>query len=195
MARPVVRDPGDAGSAGIQPACLLRAWESHEPELRGFLERRAADPSLADDLLQEVFLKAMRQGVNFCEVENTRAWLFRVARNALVDHARRSRTTVDLPEDLAQDEGEEPAPVDRLTECLDRVLAEMPAEDAEILRRCDLEGMKQADFARAHGLGLPAAKSRLLRARARLRKSLSEACRVSFDEQGKVCCFVPRSPR
>ena len=54
--------------------------------------------------------------------------------------------------------------------------------------------MTQKTFAERQGLSLPAAKSRVLRARSRLRAQLSEACRLEFDEQGKVCSFVPRPP-
>ncbi|MBL0143073.1 MAG: sigma-70 family RNA polymerase sigma factor [Betaproteobacteria bacterium] len=181
-------------SAGTTLSCILAAWRNHESELRRFLVHRLADAPLAEDLLQEVFLKAVRQGLGFCDIEDPRAWLFRVARNALVDHARLAKPLVPLPDDLPQAPEEEPAPVDRLSECLRRVLTEIPAEDAEILRKCDLEGMKQKDFADAHGLGLPAAKSRLLRARSRLREIMTAKCQVSFDESGKVCCHVPRGP-
>ncbi len=173
--------------------CLLDAWKSHESELRGFLVRRVADGHLADDLLQEVFLKAIRQGLGFCEIDNPRAWLFQVARNAVIDHARLAKAQVPLPDDLPSAEVEALAPIDRMTECLGRVLTEIPADDAEIVRKCDLEGMKQKDFADAAGLTLPAAKSRLLRARARLREVMTTNCQVTLDESGNVCCFVPRS--
>jgi RNA polymerase sigma-70 factor (ECF subfamily) len=180
--------------SAAEPAlpCILDAWKSHEAELRGFLIRRAGDEHLADDLLQEVFLKAVRQGLGFCDVVDSRAWLFRVARNAMIDHARLAKPQVPLPEDLAQEDEVELAPVDRLSECLCRVLAEIPPDDAEILRRCDLEGMKQKDFAESAGLTLSAAKSRLLRARARMREVMTSNCQVSFDEQGRVDFYVPR---
>ena len=51
-----------------------------------------------------------------------------------------------------------------------------------------------ADAALRLGLSLPAAKSRVQRARLRLRAQLAEACQVTFDDKGKVCCFVPRPP-
>jgi len=172
--------------------CILDAWKSHEAELRGFLMGRVRDEHHADDLLQEVFLKAVRQGLTFCDIEDPRAWLFRVARNAMVDHARLAKPQVPLPDDLAQPEEDGLAPVDRLSECLCRVLAEIPTEDAEILRRCDLEGMKQKDFAGAAGITLSAAKSRLLRARARMREMMTTNCQVSFDGQGRVDSYIPR---
>ena len=72
----------------MTPPCLLDAWSIHEAELRGYLRHRLGDAQDADELLQEVFLKALRQGRRFCAVENARAWLFQVARNALTDRLR-----------------------------------------------------------------------------------------------------------
>lgn len=171
--------------------CVLSAWRAHEHELRGYLLHRLADPYATDDLLQELFLKSMRQGEHFCAIENPRAWLFQVARNALVDRARLDRPQIELPEQLAAAH-EERAPVDALDACLLRNLAEMSREDRDILEQCDLQGVRQQAYAQAAGLSLPAAKARLLRARKRLRDALMRNCQVRFDETGRVCCHVPR---
>ena len=189
--------------------CLLEAWSAHEAELLRYLRHHVRPASEAEDLLHDLFLKALRQGERFCAVSNPRAWLFEVARNAAVDHARRTRSSAPLPEDLAATAGEpsvvftalaaeavEPglAPVDLLSACLPRVLTELAAEDREALELCDIGGMSQKAFAELKGLSLPGAKSRVQRARQRLRAQLLRACQVQLDEHGKVCCFVPRPP-
>jgi RNA polymerase sigma-70 factor (ECF subfamily) len=180
-----------AGGAGAF-ACVAAAWQAHEAELRGYLRHRVGDDATADDILQDVFVKAMRQGRGFCVLDNPRAWLFQVARNAIVDRLRETRTSDELPDDLPAPAPEPVAPVDALTGCLTRVLGELPAADAGILRACDLEGQTVNAFAVANGLGLAAAKSRLRRARQRLRDRLTAACQVRFDADGIVCGYVPR---
>ena len=172
--------------------CLNRAWRAHKAELRGFLAHRIGDAVDADDLLQEVFLKALLLGNAFCDLEAPRAWLFHVARNLLIDRLRLRREQVPLPEDLQADPEPSLAAVDALSHCLPRVLSELSAEDREAISLCDLQGMTQQDFARRLGLTLPAAKSRVQRARRRLQAHLVQACQVRFDEAGNVCCFVPR---
>ena len=174
--------------------CVLGAWRAHEGELKSFIVHRLGDTHAADDLLQEVFLKSMRQGEGFGEIENPRAWLFQVARNALIDDARLTKPHVELPDDLMAPELEARAPVDELDACLMRNLAEMDTDDREIIEQCDLQGIKQQAFAEARGLSLPATKSRLLRARQRLREGLTRNCQVRFDSTGRVCCHVPRDP-
>ena len=178
----------------ISFTCVLNSWHEHEAELRGYLLHRVGDPNLADDLVQDVFLKAMRYGQGFCVLDNPRAWLFQVARNTLVDKLRLDRNAVPLPDDLVE-ELHETAPVDALTECLLLILAELAAEDSDILMQCDLNGVKQQVYADAHGLSLSATKSRLLRARQRMRFDLIRKCGVRFDEAGNVCCHAATSNR
>jgi len=186
-----VSGAGVAGPFG----CVVAAWQAHEAELRGYLRHRAGDDAFADDLLQDVFVKAMRQGRGFCTLDNPRAWLFQVARNALVDQLRTRYAHEPLTEELAVSAAtvnEPMAPIDALSSCVARTMAELPPEDADILRACDLEGQTQREYAAAHGLGLPATKSRLLRARQRLRDRLTRVCQVQFEADGSVGGHVPR---
>ena len=191
---PLARGAGGAGSTGAFP-CVAAAWRAHGGELRGYLRHRVADVEVAEDLLQEVFVKAMRQGSNFCVLENPRAWLFQVTRNALVDRLRSTHPQVSLSDELAESSLPEPettAPVDALAGCLARTLGELAPEDAAILRACDIDGQTQRAYALAHDLSLPATKSRLLRARRRLRERLTKVCQVQFEPDGSVCGHVPR---
>ncbi len=174
-------------------SCLTQAWNLHEPELRGWARHRLGNPTDADDLLQDIFLKALRQGEQFCSVQNARAWLFEVARNALADRLRVQRDTGALPDDLASPVEEEDT-VDTLTACLPRVLSELSPDDREAITLCDLQGMGQADYAKAKGISLSAAKSRLQRARVRIRQQMTVACQVQIDGTGRVQDFVPRLP-
>lgn len=171
--------------------CLNTAWKNHAAELRSWLRHRLGQPQDVDDLMQDLFMKALRQGDRFCSVQNARAWLFEVARNALADRLKLKREMVELPDDLPAVLPED-APVDKLTACLPRVLSELKGSDREAIVLCDLEGLSQADYATRVGLNLSAAKSRLQRARQRLHERMTIACQVKVDEAGHVEDFVPR---
>lgn len=182
-------------SPGDSPfACLNKAWQAHQAEIRRCLLHRTGHAVDADDLLQELFLKALLQGKNFCRLDNPRAWLFHVARNLLIDRLRLSKAQVPLPEDLAAEAESELHPVDSLSQCFPRVLSELAPADREAILLCDLQCMTQQDYARRLGISLSAAKSRVQRARKRMQAQMVNACQVSFDESGEVCCFVPRPP-
>ncbi len=171
--------------------CLQTAWHAHEKELRNYLAHRLGERHAAEDLLQDVFIKAIRQGADFCGLENSRAWLFQVARNALVDYQRLRRDGAEIPEDIPEPESHL-EPVDALSECVGRVLQELSAEDRDIIQQCDLNGVRQQAYADSHGLSLSAAKSRLLRARQRMREMMTMNCQVRFDEAGRVEGHIPR---
>lgn len=173
--------------------CILDAWESHQPELLRFVAARVTDTQEAHDLVQEVFLRASRLENGLCGISNRRAWLFQVARNLLIDRHRLAKDEIPLEDELGLVEiPDEVAPVEMLSQCLPRVLSELSQENREAITLCDIEGLSQQALADRLGLTLPAAKSRVQRARRRLREQLVTACQVQFDEAGHVCCFVPR---
>lgn len=173
--------------------CLMKAWDCHEQEIRSWLRKQLGNSTDAEDMLQDLFLKALRQEKKFCEIDNARAWLFQVTRNALADRWRIRREQVELPDDLPANM-DEPAAVETMASCLPRALSELSPEDCDIITQCDLQGIKQNDYARQHGLSLPGAKSRLQRARKRLKVHLDTHCQVRYGDDDKVCCFVPRDP-
>ena len=172
--------------------CIIEAWRQHERALRRFLRDRAGSDAEGDDLLQEVFLRALRQKNGLCGIDNPRAWLFATARRLLIDRYRLAREQAPLPDDLVAAEEEEPAPVEGLVDCLPRVLAELSPQDREAITLCDIQGMTQQEYAQRVGLSLPAAKSRVQRARVRLKTKMAQACRIQFDANGKVTGFQPR---
>ncbi len=168
--------------------CIETAWQAHRNELRGFLIRHGGDRDAADDLLQTVYAKALAHRRQFCKLDSPRAWLFRVARHQWIDQQRRAKHWTDeAPPEIAM-ESPTASPVESLIDCIERALSHLGTQDRDILRRCDLEGRRQADYADDHGLGLPATKARLRRARQRLRQRLITQCAIVFDEQGRICC-------
>lgn len=175
---------------------LLSIWSRHEPELRGWLRARMPVSSDVEDVLQDSFVKAMGQGDRVSDVKQPRAWLFEITRNTMIDRLRAQKPLAPLPTDWHElpEEPTERDTVDTLVACVPRVLSELGAQDREAIELCDLQGMSQAEFARRKGLSLPAAKSRVQRARQRMRERMAQGCQVSFDPGGRVDDFVPRPP-
>lgn len=168
--------------------CVAQAWEKHEAELLTFLIHKTGNMHTAEDLLQEVFLKSMKQGRQFCSLNNPRAWLFKVAHNTLIDVVRVAKPHDPLPDDLPAMTADEREPVDQLDQCIDRNLTSLSPPDQHIIIACDLEGQTVNEYAQMHNLTLAAAKSRLLRARLRLRQNLIKNCHIQFDDKQNVCC-------
>lgn len=195
---PFIVESQDIQNSGVAPfSCMSTAWRAHEREILAFLSHRLPDRDAAEDVLQDIFVKAIRAGQGFCVLENPRAWLFQVARTTVIDRFRTTHLHEELtPEVINCTAGAADAapPVATLAGCIARALDALQPTDAAILRACDLNGETQAAYARRHGQSLAAVKSRLLRARQRLRERLVEACEVRFDAQGRVADHADPRP-
>ena len=173
--------------------CLLSTWQAIETELYYWLIKQTEDESLASDLLQETFLKALQLKQAFCAIDNKKAWFYRVAHNLLVDSKRREDKYADL--DITKIdiicEIEERPTIDKLSQCLPKALDKLSEQDRIIITQCDLCGCSQQQFAQQHHITLSATKSRIQRARSRLRVILLKQCHIRFDEHHQVCSFHP----
>jgi RNA polymerase sigma-70 factor (ECF subfamily) len=148
------------------------------------------DDDEAEDLVQETYARAIRKKSQFADGTNVRAWLFRILRNLFVDAWRRSRrspVTDRLDDDDVAEprtDGREPLRGDEELELLRRVVAEdieaalaALSVDARAIVLLDMEGLTHDEMAEVLGCELGTVKSRLFRARARLREKLRHYAR------------------
>lgn len=158
-------------------------WHDLAAELRTFLRRRTRTSDEAEDLLQTVFLK-LQERRDQLELERVGAWLRTVARNALVDHRRSAATANDSLEESALQDLPEPPP-DEVARCVAALLRLAEPSDRDLLERVDMDGESQAELARELGLSSSGLKSRVQRARTRLRARLSSCCELELDGLGR----------
>lgn len=137
-----IRNSVHPGIPGMEAfASVARAWEADEVELGAFLQHGLGDEHAVDDLLQDTFIKAMREGQGFCSLDNPYARLFRLARNVKTDRFRgvKALEPIEQHADAWPLAETAPAlPVDALNSCLARVLSDRLHEDAEALHTCDI---------------------------------------------------------
>lgn len=167
-------------------------WHSLAAQLRSFIIGRVGNPTAAEDVLQEVFLKLHEKLPSLRDTDCIEAWVWRITRNALADHLRHARPTEELSDDLRAQE-REPDSLD-LRPALRQFLAGLQPEDREALKLTDFDGLKQAELATRLSLSLSGAKSRVQRARARLRTEFEACCRLDFDQRGRVIECEARQP-
>lgn len=164
--------------------------------LRAFVRRRVRDDATADDLTQETLLKVYRSRGTFQGGERLEAWLYRIARNTIIDHYRRQRPSAELPAALAEEPADEIGSFRMaVAESTKRFLEELPEAYREPVRLAELEGLPLAKIALRSGLSLTAVKTRVRRGRAMLRRKLQDCCRFEFDRFGTVIGWERRTPR
>jgi RNA polymerase sigma-70 factor (ECF subfamily) len=115
-----------------------------------------------------------------------RAWLYRAARNLLIDEYRTTREFVELEEDAPLTDAS-PDAISTLDICLPETLQALP-EDERWIEESDLNRRPQQSLADELGITLTAFKSRLLRARKHLKETMTELCQIEADDTSSVCC-------
>jgi len=156
---------------------ISEAISRDEPRLRNFIRRRVADQSEAEDILQEVFYELVEAYRMMKPVEQVTAWLFRVARNRIIDLFRRkSREGVRADSAGLSEEGEVllweellPSPDggpeaayarSLLLEQLDDALDELPEEQREVFIAHELMGYSFKEISERSGVSVNTLLSR-----------------------------------
>ena len=167
-----------AGLRGRDPAALAELHAAHGRTVMGFLVRSLGDRGAAEDVFQQVFLVAWQRGPTYDpERAAPITWLMTIARSRAVDHLRRR---VPEPLDpsgslaLLEDGADPGAPVDALVEQwhMAQLLARLPDEEADVLRRRFRDGLSQREIAVATGIPLGTVKWRMVQALGRLREMI-----------------------
>ena len=166
-------------------------WAELGDRLRAFVGRRVSDEADAEDIVQDVFLRIHTRIDSLSDERKLTSWVYQIARNAIIDHYR-ARRPLDALSDLV---AAPDAPLDDVTEellpGLGAMLARLPAEDREALLLTEVEGLTQQELADRLGLSLSGAKSRVQRARKKLKLAFVDCCRIEFDRRGGVADYHP----
>jgi RNA polymerase sigma-70 factor (ECF subfamily) len=129
--------------------------------------------------------------------------MYQTARRAIADHYRapvRRRelavgATAELVEaggPMATVEEDEVSAAQELATCLGPMIAQLPEVDQEALRLVEFDAVPQVDAAATLGISVSGMKSRVQRARGRLRKAVEDCCRVALDRRGGVISYRSR---
>jgi RNA polymerase sigma-70 factor (ECF subfamily) len=169
-------------------AAFEALFERHAGSVYGFLARRLPDPSLAEDLYQEAFLRVHRARHTYDSARPFRAWLFGIVHNLLAD-VLRERVRKGAPETLGADDARpsareaspaEPSPeaaIDsrRSAEALGAALRALPPDESTVLILARLEGLSYEDIGLVIGRSATATKQLAYRALRRVRERMVEA--------------------
>jgi RNA polymerase sigma factor (sigma-70 family) len=183
---------------------IAETFEREQPRLRSFIRRRVTDSRDAEDILQEVFTELVEAYRMFQTIDQAGAWLFRVARNRIVDLFRKKKPVPlsDLAPQL-NDEGEEMSVEDllpspdagpeaafarlMLVEELEEALDELPGGQREAFVAHEIEGVSFKELAERTGVGVNTLLTRkrlaVLYLRERLKDMYDELAKLQPDQK------------
>ena len=172
-----------------------QAWEAFHAPLLQFIRRRVPDEATAEDVLQEVFLKIHQQGAHLRDARRLESWIYQITRNLIIDYyrSRQHRETplddvegLDLPEELPDDDI-----VSALLPCVRAMVLSLPDQDRQALILTEYQGLTQKELGERLGLSFSGAKSRVQRAREKLKQELLACCHFELDRRGHILNYYP----
>ena len=183
---PVVRRPHNVSRTE-------EVWNEFGTTLRKFIRRRVKDDHVADDLLQEVFVRVHDKLGSLADEERLSAWLFRIARNVVTDHYRRNEP-VELTEESVETESSDAAENinEQVGHWLVSLIAELPEEYRDAVTLAELQGVRQTEIAKIIGMSSSGTKSRVQRGRKMLKDLLLQCCHFELDRRGNVIDYARR---
>lgn len=165
----------DSMSADVVAVLL----ENHRAFLR-FLERRVGDKDIAEDILQDAFVKLLARPAVAPEGEAVVPWFYRLA---------------SFARELEQSEVAPPPDVEaEICACVSRLAGTLKPEYAEAVQQIDVAGLSVKSFAEANNLSASNAGVRVFRARDALKKRVTESC-GTCAEHGCLNCTCGKTVR
>ncbi len=176
----------------------------HERGLYNFILRSVKRQEIAEELLQEVFIRVIRNASNYTRSAKFTTWLYTIARNICIDRARKHnrRKELSLDERIGGDEAgasyvdmlvDESANVSHMTherrqflERLQEALATLPEDQREVFLLKEVSGLKFREIAEVVDAPVPTVKSRMRYALQSLRGHMDVYKGVSFDEEERM---------
>jgi RNA polymerase sigma-70 factor (ECF subfamily) len=170
--------------APLGPEVVTALVDNHR-EFLAFIEKRVGHRALAEDILQEAFVRGLHKLGTLQKDESATAWFYRILRNAVIDHHRR-RSAVDRKLEAFAAELERHAEAESdvqeaVCRCVGTLAGTLKPEYADALRRVEVDGVSVKDYAVEAGITSNNAAVRVFRAREALKKQVSRSCGTCAD--------------
>lgn len=188
---------GEEGKTTLSPKVTDIFVANHRAFL-AFLERRVGSRAIAEDILQEAFVRGMGK-VPTDDEPSVIAWFYRTLRNAAVDYHRRHQTANKALDAFAAESIERVEPDqemrDAVCQCVRRLADTLKPELADAIKRIEVDGVSVKDYAAEVGISPGNAAVRVFRARESLRKQVASSCGSCAEHGCMDCtCGHPASP-
>jgi RNA polymerase sigma-70 factor (ECF subfamily) len=167
----------------------ISVWNQIQHKLKSFVLRYTKDKALAEDIVQDVFLKVHARLGQLNESRKLAGWIFQITRNTLNDHFRSKRTIHSHDLDW---ESEIKPLNDCVSNCLQEMMTTLPEKYRNALELTELKNLSQLELAKELKISYSGAKSRVQRARQMLREKMEAAYLIRFDSYGNVIVCADR---
>ena len=167
---------------------IKEIWTSFHTELKAFTLNKTKSSADTDDILQEVFIKIMRNFNKVSQASNLKQYLYGIVRNSINDYFRSQQFDNKdnyIPENISEDE------IHSLNAtiancCLKPFINKLPEIYREALIASELGNISQKELARKLNISYSGAKSRVQRGKEKLKELLLDCCSYQVDSYGNI---------
>lgn len=164
-------------------------WRDFHKELKAFIQNKTRNTADTDDILQDVFIKIIRNIDKVRQSENLRYYLYGIVRNAINDYFRNRKPMLGT-EDIKEEEFTE-AETRSLNEtvaecCIKPFINQLPEHYREALLITEFQGVSQKELTQRLGISYSGAKSRVQRGKDKLKELILDCCAYESDSYGNL---------
>lgn len=163
-------------------------WNDFRNELLSYIKKKVKDDYIAEDILQEVFIKIYKSIDKLKDQSKLKAWLYRITQNTIIDFYRKKKYIPELDklENVPVIQYSEDNMNEEVEECVKYMLHQLPDKYKQPLKLYEFNKMKHEEISKKLNLSLSASKTRVQRARNKLKKMLLECCEFELDSYGNI---------
>jgi RNA polymerase sigma-70 factor, ECF subfamily len=175
-----------------------KIWSTFNSHLKAYIISQIKNEHDAKDVLQDVFLKIHDNLHKLRDFDRLESWIFQITRNKINDYYRLQKKNQKLTDKISYEISDE----DHLSEFdsysmpdsswLKPFVDELPAKYRQALVMTEYENKTQREMADELGLSIPGAKSRVQRARKKIKELILACCHFDFDHFGNVLEFTSK---
>jgi RNA polymerase sigma-70 factor (ECF subfamily) len=169
-------------------------WQEYHDKLLSFILKRVKNKTIAEDILQDVFLKILSKIHTLKDTSKLKSWLYQVTRNAVSDYHNNSEKLnniyADKPDTVFEDEENVQ---EEVAGWLGSLIKSLPDKYREAIELSEFEGVSQKDISGKLNISYPAVRSRVRRGRLMLKDKLTACCLFNVDVYGNVLDYCGKN--
>lgn len=177
---------------------LTIIWNSFNKDLYRFILSRVKDSDAAKDILQDSFIKIQKNISSLKKEKSLKFWIYRITYNSIIDYFRKKNYDLnefndnyELPDSPEKHDLNDKT--SELAECVIPFINKLPAIYKEALTLTELKNYSQLELAEHLGISYSGAKSRVQRAKVKLKELFEDCCNISYDKYGNIMDFKSRN--
>ena len=161
-----------------------QVWTSYSEDLKRFIISKVKNNTIADDILQDTFIKIHTKLHTLKDIKKLKSWCFTVARNSILDYWKATNQTFEIANFESETEISENTHTEQ--DCLKGILKNLPKKYRDPLFLSDIKGLKQQEVAAQLKQSLSTTKSQIQRARKLIAKGFMDCCGFVMNENGNL---------